>query len=89
MPLEPRNPSDDPTRIAHLLNHIRVHASATEMSLAHTTGVELGYIHDVLAGRRFPTRSFTHRYARACGADPQVLLMVWQDERARRQRPRP
>ncbi|MFB7645722.1 helix-turn-helix domain-containing protein [Streptomyces sp. NPDC056084] len=88
MPPTPRKAAGDPAHIAHLLNHIRRHAGATASSLAHTTGTDISYIHDVLAGRRFPSRSFTHRYARACGADPLILLMVWEQEHDRRQRRR-
>ncbi|MFE9401531.1 helix-turn-helix domain-containing protein [Streptomyces sp. NPDC006530] len=86
---QPRKPGGNLAHIAHLLHHIRLYAGVLESSLAHTTGTDISYVRDILAGRRFPSRTFTTRYARVCGADPLVLLMVWQDEHDRRQRHHP
>ncbi|MFH8796954.1 helix-turn-helix domain-containing protein [Streptomyces sp. NPDC017941] len=74
----------DQAHFARLLHHVRHYAGVTTSHIAHTTGADPGHIHDVLAGRCFPSRTFALRYARACGADPQILLMAWQREHDRR-----
>lgn len=53
-------------------------------ALARKTGSDVHHIAEVLAGNRFPSRRFTDRYARACGADPCMLLRIWEDENERR-----
>ncbi|MBP5935475.1 helix-turn-helix domain-containing protein [Streptomyces acidiscabies] len=75
-----------PSNSAHIglvLEQICRQARLTPRTLAHKTGTAPGYVIEVLAGRNFPTRNFTVRCAQACGADTQVLIKIWDDERAR------
>ncbi|THC51805.1 XRE family transcriptional regulator [Streptomyces sp. A1499] len=81
-----RRLTDDATHFARLLQYVRYHAGVTSNHLAHSTGADITHVYDVLNGRCFPSRGFTHRYARACGADPHILLMAWQHEHDRRSR---
>ncbi|MFJ6570141.1 hypothetical protein ACIQNU_22240 [Streptomyces sp. NPDC091292] len=62
-------------------------AAITPDFLVRETGTDLEHITEILSGRHFPSRRFTASYARACGADPLVLLKVWDDENDRRRRP--
>ncbi|MFF3645318.1 helix-turn-helix domain-containing protein [Streptomyces sp. NPDC002564] len=79
-------PAGHQGHFARLLHHIRQHAATTVNDLVHATGTDPDHLHQVLAGHRFPTQAFTRRYARACGADPHILLMAWQHEHDRRTR---
>jgi hypothetical protein len=71
------------THIGLILEQIRRQAGMAPETLAHRTGTDLAHIVGVLSGDRFPSRLFTVRYAQACGADHQILLKVWEDERER------
>lgn len=84
---ESSHAGSSPAHIGHVMERVRRQADLSPEALARKTGTGLDDITGVLTGRRFPTRRFTIVYARACGADPQVLLMVWEDEHDRRSAP--
>ncbi|MFD8912403.1 helix-turn-helix domain-containing protein [Streptomyces sp. NPDC059575] len=69
------------------MERVRRQADLSPETLARKTGTGLDHITGVLSGHHFPSRRFTVTYARACGADPQVLLMVWENEHDRRTTP--
>ncbi|MGW1988032.1 helix-turn-helix domain-containing protein [Streptomyces collinus] len=85
MPSEAELALVDAAHIGHILEQIRRHAHVSLETLACKTGTDLHHLTDFLSGRCFPSRRFTLRYARACGADRRVLLMIWEQENARRQ----
>ncbi|MGA5323295.1 helix-turn-helix domain-containing protein [Streptomyces seoulensis] len=87
MPAESSHAANSAAHIGHVIERVRRQARVSPEALAHKTGAGLGDIADVLAGRRFPSRRFIISCARACGADPQVLLMVWEDEQDRPRTP--
>lgn len=75
-----------PPRLMHIgvvLEQVRRQAELDHAPLAQSAGVTLDHLTGVLTGTRFPSRRFILRYARTCGADLQVLLRVWEDERQR------
>lgn len=39
------------------------------------------YLSRILSGERVPTWNLTRKFARACGADPDVLRTVWESEK--------
>lgn len=81
---QPERPGSLVLHIGLVLEQIRLHARLTPEKLARETGVDLAYVTDILSGNTFPSRVFTLRYALVSGADPQLLLKVWDDEEARR-----
>jgi transcriptional regulator with XRE-family HTH domain len=85
MPSEPELALVDPARIGHIMEQIRRQADVSLESLACKTGTDVHHLTDFLSGRCFPSRRFTLHYARACGADRSILLMIWEHENARRQ----
>jgi transcriptional regulator with XRE-family HTH domain len=85
MPHEIEHALVDPAHIGHILEQVRRRAHVSLETLAYKTGADPQHIAGFLSGRSFPSRRFTLRYARACGVDRQVLLMIWEDENARRQ----
>ncbi|MFJ4685227.1 helix-turn-helix domain-containing protein [Streptomyces sp. NPDC088789] len=86
-PETPPSPPDPPAHIGHVLEQVRRQARLSVATLAYRTGVVPDHLAGILAGRRFPSRRFTSDCARVCGADPLVLLMVWEDEHDRRNAP--
>ncbi|RZU36449.1 helix-turn-helix protein [Streptomyces sp. BK022] len=89
MPTESSHAANSAAHIGHVIERVRRQARVSPEALARKTGAALDHLTDVLAGQRFPSRRFIVTCARACGADPQVLLMVWEDEHDRRRtRPR-
>ncbi|WKE73010.1 helix-turn-helix transcriptional regulator [Streptomyces sp. WP-1] len=76
-------PLTGPTHIGVVLERVRRQAGVQHEILAHRTGVGADYLARVLGGACFPPRRFILLYARTCGADPQVLLRVWEDEHER------
>ncbi|MEW2270139.1 helix-turn-helix domain-containing protein [Streptomyces griseofuscus] len=76
-------PLTGPTHIGVVLERVRRQAGIQHEILAHRTGVGVDYLARVLGGAHFPPRRFILLYARTCGADPQVLLRVWEDEHER------
>ncbi|MFD7885985.1 helix-turn-helix domain-containing protein [Streptomyces bauhiniae] len=87
MPAESSHASNSAAHIGHVIERVRRQARVSPEALARQTGAGLDHVADVLAGQRFPSRRFIITCARACGADPQVLLMVWEDEHDRRRTP--
>ncbi|WP_018546121.1 helix-turn-helix domain-containing protein [Streptomyces sp. LaPpAH-108] len=69
------------------MDRVRRQAALTPEVLARKTGTALDHLAGILSGHHFPTRRFTLTYAKACGADPQVLLLVWENEHDRRSTP--
>ncbi|MGW1767304.1 helix-turn-helix domain-containing protein [Streptomyces sp. NPDC002073] len=49
--------------------------------VAEKIDISPSYLSRLLSGERFPTWELTRRFARACGADPEVLRTVWETER--------
>ncbi|MEW2133169.1 helix-turn-helix transcriptional regulator [Streptomyces sp. NPDC005435] len=87
MPPETSHAGSSPAHIGHVMERVRRQAELSPEALARKTRTGLDHLTGVLAGHRFPTRRFTVTYARACGADPQVLLLVWENENDRRSAP--
>ncbi|WP_051720559.1 helix-turn-helix domain-containing protein [Streptomyces sp. NRRL F-2799] len=87
MPSESSHAATSAAHIGHVIERVRRRARVSPEALARKTGAGLDHVADVLAGQRFPSRRFIVTCARACGADPQVLLMVWEDEHDRRSTP--
>lgn len=87
MPAESSHGANSAAHIGHVIERVRRQARVSPEALARRTGAALDHVADVLAGQRFPSRRFIITCARACGADPQVLLMVWEDEHDRRHTP--
>ncbi|GAA2603743.1 MULTISPECIES: helix-turn-helix domain-containing protein [Streptomyces] len=80
----PNRPLPCLTHIGLVLEQVRRQADIEHAALANKTGVDIEYVTGVLLGSRFPSRRFILRYARACRADIQVLVRVWEDEHERR-----
>ncbi|MFI6208069.1 helix-turn-helix domain-containing protein [Streptomyces sp. NPDC051041] len=79
-------PSPAPTHIGLVMASVWQRSRLPLDAVARRTGSDVRHITAVLAGERFPSRRFTDRYARVCGADPLVLLRIWEDEHERRRR---
>ncbi|MFF0383244.1 helix-turn-helix domain-containing protein [Streptomyces sp. NPDC004286] len=87
MSAESGHAANSAAHIGHVMERVRRQAHLSPETLARKMGAGVDHVADILAGQRFPSRRFTVVYARACGADPQVLLMVWEDEHDRRRTP--
>ncbi|MFD3522209.1 helix-turn-helix domain-containing protein [Streptomyces sp. NPDC058653] len=88
----PRNPSlpRSPTARSHLgqvLDQLIRLASLAGTDTASALGLSAQHLSSLVTGEEFPSRLLTERLARVCGADPLILLKVWEDERSRRDRP--
>ncbi len=79
--------SGAPTHIGLVMESIRQQSRLSLSFLARRTGSTPNHLIGVLTGKCFPSRRLTDLYARACGADPLVMLRVWDDECERRKRP--
>ncbi|MEV6807273.1 helix-turn-helix transcriptional regulator [Streptomyces sp. NPDC051132] len=84
---EDTRPSAARTHIGLVMESIRQQSRLPLTILARRTGSTPDHLTRVLAGEHFPSRRLTVLYARACGADPLVMLRIWDDERERRHRP--
>ncbi|MEV0473010.1 hypothetical protein [Streptomyces prunicolor] len=83
----PRPSLTEATHIGLVMKSVWRQSGLPAEGLASQTGAGFAYIAAVFSGSRFPSRGFTVRCARACGADHHVLLKVWEDERGRRHHP--
>ncbi|MFJ3848349.1 helix-turn-helix domain-containing protein [Streptomyces albidoflavus] len=82
---------DDPrpaiSRLAPVLSLLARKSSLSLKKIAERVGCSPSYLSRVLSGERIPTWQLTVKFARACGADPQVLRKVWETERLQQQEP--
>ncbi|MFD8024540.1 helix-turn-helix domain-containing protein [Streptomyces lavendulae] len=53
----------------------------TNKEVSTKMGISASYLSRILSGERVPTWSLTQNFARACGADPDVLRTVWESEK--------
>ncbi|WP_127454874.1 helix-turn-helix transcriptional regulator [Streptomyces sp. B29(2018)] len=82
---------DDPrpaiSRLAPILSLLARKSPLPLKRIAERMGCSPSYLSRVLSGERVPTWPLTVKFARACGADPQVLRKVWETERLQHQEP--
>ncbi|WP_158786569.1 helix-turn-helix domain-containing protein [Streptomyces sp. NRRL F-5065] len=70
-------------RIAPILSMLIRTAQLTNKEISSRIGCSASYLSRILSGERVPTWELTRRFARACGADPEVLRAVWESEKLR------
>ncbi|MCY0954117.1 helix-turn-helix domain-containing protein [Streptomyces sp. H27-S2] len=68
-------------RLAPVLSMLVRSAQLTNKDVSASIGCSASYLSRILSGERVPTWPLTQRFARACGADPDVLRTVWETER--------
>ncbi|AWN24903.1 MULTISPECIES: helix-turn-helix transcriptional regulator [Streptomyces] len=60
----------------------RTSGSSTVSGLAINSGVSTSYIYRIMSGERIPTWQVTADFARACDADPDDLVFLWNTAHA-------
>ncbi|MFD8025740.1 helix-turn-helix domain-containing protein [Streptomyces lavendulae] len=68
-------------RLAPVLSMLVRSARLTNKDVSAKIGCSPSYLSRILSGERVPTWRLTQKFARACGADPDVLRKVWETER--------
>lgn len=68
-------------RLAPVLSMLLRSAQLTNKDVSARIGCSASYLSRILNGERLPTWPLTQRFARVCGADPDVLRKVWETER--------
>ncbi|MGW2672357.1 helix-turn-helix domain-containing protein [Streptomyces sp. NPDC001272] len=68
-------------RLAPVLSMLLRSAQLTNKDVSARIGCSASYLSRILNGERVPTWPLTQKFARACGADPDVLRKVWETER--------
>ncbi|MET4669120.1 XRE family transcriptional regulator [Streptomyces sp. PvR018] len=69
--------------IGQIMEHVLQLAQVPPDEVASSVGVLPHELSRFLAGAELPSRLMLERFARACGADPIVLLMVRDDQQRR------
>ncbi|MFE1887238.1 XRE family transcriptional regulator [Streptomyces microflavus] len=69
--------------IGQIMEHVLQLAQVPSDEVAASIGVLPHGLGRFLAGEELPSRLMLERFARACGADPIVLLMVREDQQRR------
>ncbi|MEW1794611.1 helix-turn-helix domain-containing protein [Streptomyces niveus] len=72
-------------QIGSVLTQVQRASRMTMEELATSIRVSPAEASSFLSGEQFPSWPVTERLALACGADTQVLRMVWDDEQDRRE----
>ncbi|MEE4543967.1 helix-turn-helix transcriptional regulator [Streptomyces sp. V4-01] len=75
------------SHLAPVLSRLHRASQMPLRTLAARLGISASQASRILSGERFPSWWLTERFARACGADPQVLRTVWEAERLREPQP--
>ncbi|MQS05457.1 helix-turn-helix domain-containing protein, partial [Streptomyces alkaliterrae] len=77
--------------LAAVLSSLQRASGHSLRELAARTQLSPSFLSRLMTGERFPSWRATLAIAKACGADPDVLRMVWEDAHARRSaaNPRP
>ncbi|SFF91558.1 Helix-turn-helix domain-containing protein [Actinacidiphila alni] len=89
-PAEPpatNTPHHTRSHLAPVLSRLHRASQMPLRALAAHLGISPSQASRVLSGERFPSWWLTERFARACGADPQVLRTVWETEKLREDHP--
>ncbi|MER7978307.1 helix-turn-helix transcriptional regulator [Streptomyces sp. NPDC095817] len=68
-------------RLSPILSMLIRTAQLTNKDVSDKIGCSASYLSRILSGERVPTWDLTRRFARACGADPEVLRTVWESEK--------
>ncbi|MGW3990562.1 helix-turn-helix domain-containing protein [Streptomyces sp. NPDC004830] len=68
-------------RLAPILSMLIRTAQLTNKEVSSRIGCSASYLSRILSGERVPTWALTRKFARTCGADPQVLRAVWESEK--------
>ncbi|MFD5932488.1 helix-turn-helix domain-containing protein [Streptomyces sp. NPDC060333] len=80
----PRDPSGAAyNRLAPVLSMLVRTSKQTNKEVSARMGISASYLSRLVSGERIPTWSLTQKFARACGADPDVLRTVWESEKLR------
>ncbi|SCK41180.1 hypothetical protein YUWDRAFT_03452 [Streptomyces sp. AmelKG-D3] len=69
--------------IGQIMEHVLQLAQVPADEVAASVGVLPHELGRFLAGAELPSRLMLERFARTCGADPIILLMVREDQRRR------
>ncbi|MFH8894507.1 helix-turn-helix domain-containing protein [Streptomyces sp. NPDC017949] len=86
----PRDPSGAAfNRLAPVLSMLVRTSQQTNKDVSAKMGISPSYLSRILSGERVPTWPLTKKFARACGADPDVLRTVWESEKSRSTEPPP
>ncbi|MET9125055.1 helix-turn-helix transcriptional regulator [Streptomyces sp. NPDC004528] len=68
-------------RLSPILSMLIRTAQLTNKEVSDRIGCSASYLSRILSGERVPTWDLTRKFARACGADPEVLRTVWESEK--------
>lgn len=68
-------------RLSPILSMLIRTAQLTNKEVSGRIGCSPSYLSRILSGERVPTWNLTRKFARACGADPDVLRTVWESEK--------
>lgn len=71
-------------RLSPILSMLIRTAQLSNKEVSTRIGCSASYLSRILAGERVPTWELTRKFARACGADPDVLQAVWESEKLSR-----
>ncbi|MEU3962986.1 helix-turn-helix domain-containing protein [Streptomyces buecherae] len=87
-PRELHSRYSDVNQLAQVLRQVMrlSHLSCDELTILLGGDVTLHQLTTVLTGDRLPDRQVIEGIARACDADLEVLLRIWEDECCRTQR---
>ncbi|MFE5902410.1 helix-turn-helix domain-containing protein [Streptomyces sp. NPDC056488] len=68
-------------RLAPILSMLIRTAQLSNKEVSAKIGCSASYLSRILTGERVPTWSLTRKFARVCGADPEVLRSVWESQK--------
>lgn len=68
-------------RLSPILSMLVRTAQLSNKEVSRRIGCSASYLSRILSGERLPTWELTHKFAQACGADPDVLRTVWESEK--------
>lgn len=87
-PREPHGRCPGDSQLAHVLRQVMrlSHLSCDELTILLGGNVTFQQLTAMLTGGCLPDREVIEGIARACDADLEVLLKIWEDERRRSKR---
>ncbi|GAA2462897.1 helix-turn-helix domain-containing protein [Streptomyces lavendulocolor] len=68
-------------RLAPILSMLVRTSQLSNKEVSAKIGCSASYLSRILTGERVPTWELTRKFARACGADPDVLRTVWESQK--------